>query len=367
VAWHPSLRLKPKLFAIVAVWSAVVVFFAIQWFTYDAARGNADAFRHYLWWSFYTWGMLTPVVVRFAYRNPINSSTWKRALPLHLGVSFVLVAGEISVEALIGRFHMHHDLSMSGALRHYFTRHAQASVLTYWMLVGAVQLYRMRDQSREHQLRSSKLEVQLVAAQLEVLRAQIHPHFLFNTLQAATTLIHDDPEGAEDVLLRLSELLRASLECPPTQEIPLRRELELLDLYIGIQSRRFGDRLHFEVVADEDVCDCMVPALILQPLVENAVKHGVGVYKGADTISIRSFRQGEFLRLEVRNRNSRLTENQSRSQGNGVGLANTRARLQQLYGNRQELRMQELSPAGVCAEISIPLCSLPASPEEPAP
>lgn len=339
---------------IAACWLAVVFLFAIQWFVYDAARGSADPFRYYLWWSCYTWGVLTPIVVTFARHNPINAATWKRALPLHVGGGFVLVAAEISIEAMIGKLRLHHDLSVQEALRHYFTRHAQVSLLTYWMLVIAVQLYEVVDEAQKRELRSSRLEAQLTAAQLEVLRAQIHPHFLFNTLQAATTLIHDDPDGAEDILLRLSELLRVSVDESHIQEIPLERELEILDLYMGIQARRFGERLRFDVSIDQNVRDCMVPALILQPLVENAIRHGIGKHKGSDTVSIRGFQKNEVLRLEVLNLNSRLEEKPVVPR-RGVGLANTRTRLEQLYGNQQELRLQNLEPTGVCAELSIPL------------
>ena len=346
---------EPRKALLIAIcWLAVVFLFAIQWFVYDAARGTADPFRYYLWWSCYTWGVLTPVVVWFANRNPIDASTWKQAIPLHLCAGFVLVAAEISIEAMIGKLRLHHNLSVQQALRHYFTRHAQVSLLTYWILVIAVQLFEVVDEARKRELRSSRLEAQLAAAQLEVLRAQIHPHFLFNTLQAATTLIHDDPDGAEDILLRLSELLRLSVDESHVQEIPLKRELEVLELYMGIQTRRFGDRLRFEVSIDQNVRDCMVPTLILQPLVENAILHGIGKHKGTDTVSIRGCQKGEILRLEVLNLNSCLEE-KAVVPRNGVGLANTRTRLEQLYGDQQELRIQKLEPKGVCAELSIPL------------
>jgi two-component system, LytTR family, sensor kinase len=349
---------RHKMF-LLAAWLAAVFLFAMQWFLYDAARGDADLFRYYLWWSCYTWGILTPVVVTFAYQKPISAVTWKRALPLHLIASFVLVATEISLEAMVRKLRFHHHLSVGEALRHYFTRHAQVSLLTYWILVGAVQLYRMRDEAHKRELSSAKLEAELSAAQLEGLRAQIHPHFLFNTLQAATTLIHEDPAGAEDILLRLSALLRVSVDESHIQEVSIERELEVLDLYIGIQARRFGDRLRFEVSIDQNVRDCMVPALILQPLVENAIRHGIGRHKGNDTVSLRAFQQGEFLRLEVCNLNSRLEDTSYKLLGRGVGLANTRARLEQLYGSRQEFRMRNLEPTGVCAELSIPLRAAP--------
>ena len=140
----------------------------------------------------------------------------------------------------------------------------------------------------------------------------------------------------------------------------------MLDLYMGIQVRRFGDRLRFEVSIDQNVRDCMVPALILQPLIENAIRHGIGSHKGSDTVSIRGFREGEFLRLEVRNLNGRLEDKSARSLGPGVGLANTRARLEQLYGNRQEFGLRDLEPTGVSAELSIPLRSAPVLIEEPS-
>jgi two-component system LytT family sensor kinase len=195
--------------------------------------------------------------------------------------------------------------------------------------------------------------------QLEVLRAQIHPHFLFNTLQTATTLIHEDPDGAEDILLRLSELLRVSVDESHIQEVPLERELEVLDLYTGIQARRFGDRLQFELSIDQNVRDCLVPAMILQPLIENAIRHGIGRHKGSDTVCLRAFQEREFLRLEVRNLNSSLEDKPAGLLGRGVGLANTRARLEQLYGDRQEFQIRNLEPTGVCAELSIPLRSAP--------
>jgi two-component system, LytTR family, sensor kinase len=355
---------RRKVLWIAVCWSAGVFLFAIQWFIYDAARGDADRFRYYLWWSCYTWGILTPVVVYFAYRNPIKPSTWKRTVPMHLVASFVLVAAEISIEAMLGKLRLHHDLSVQEALRHYFTRHTQVSLLTYWLLVGAVQLYRMHNEAQNRELRSSKLEAKLAATQLEMLRAQIHPHFLFNTLQAATMLIHEDPDGAEDILLRLSELLRVSVDEAHIQEISLDRELEVLDLYIGIQSRRFGDRLRFEVAIDQNLRGCIVPALILQPLVENAIRHGIGMHKGRDTVSIRAFQEGESLHLEVRNLSSTLESEAAQRSERGIGLANTRARLEQLYGNRQRFALRNLEPTGVCAELSVPLRSAPVFVEE---
>jgi LytS/YehU family sensor histidine kinase len=337
----------------IAGWVAWVVVFAAQWFGYDAARGNAERFYHYLWWSLYTWGVLTPLVVTFTLRHPIEAGSWSRALPLHLGASLVIVFVEISAEAVIGKLATHPDALMVALAEHYFGRHAQVSVLSYWMIVGAVQLHHLLDRARRRELRASRLEAALSSAQLEMLRSQLHPHFVFNTLQAATTLIHDDPGAAEDILLRLSELLRVSIDEVHVQEVSLNRELDVLELYMGIQTRRFGDRLEFAVAVDPDVLECLVPALILQPIVENAICHGIARHKGADTVTILGARDGGSLRLEVRNLSGELEAAGARPQG--IGLANTRARLEQLYGTHQRLRLRGLAPNGVSAEIVLPL------------
>jgi LytS/YehU family sensor histidine kinase len=227
--------------------------------------------------------------------------------------------------------------------------------LTYWLLVAAAVFYRTRDDAREGVLRSAKLAAQLSAARLEMLRQQLHPHFLFNTLQAVTTLVHEDADRAEEVLLRLSELLRVSLHESQQQEIRLERELDILDHYIAIQTCRFGDRLRFDVQVDRDVLACAVPSLLLQPLVENAVRHGIGVHKENDTVTIQGRRQGNLLRLAVSNVNSTLEATTDRLFGQGVGLATTRERLEQLYGTeRASFRLRSLQPKGVCAEVTLP-------------
>jgi LytS/YehU family sensor histidine kinase len=190
---------------------------------------------------------------------------------------------------------------------------------------------------------------------------QLQPHFLFNTLQAATELIHEDPDGAEEILVRLSELLRVSLDELNVQEIPLSRELELLDCYMAIQGRRFGDRLQFEAGIDDDVLGFAVPSFVLQPLVENAIRHGIGRHKGNDVVSIRAFGKENRLYLEVGNRSSSLGDTPERLMSRGTGLANTKARIEQLYGNEHSLELRNVEPSGVCVRLSIPMRQIAAA------
>lgn len=352
---------KARRWAIIAgAWAFIVLFFAFQWYAYDASNGVAEGFSFYVWVCGYMLAVLTPTAVWLAWRFPITSATWRQRLPLHIGTSLGLTGTQVFLQACFGWLRSREHMSPARALRHYFTHVEQISFLTYWLLVAGALWYRAREDAREGTLRAAKLEAQLSAARLEMLSRQLQPHFLFNTLQAATTLVHDDPDRAEEVLLRLSELLRVALLESEQQEITLERELQILDNYIAIQSCRFGDRLRFEVRIQPEVLGCAVPSLLLQPLVENSVRHGIGTHKENDTITIEVCRQGQSLHLAVRNLTSSLQKPPEQLFGRGVGLSTTRDRLEQLYGvEGASFQLVELKPKGVCAEITLPLRVVP--------
>ena len=338
-----------------AGWTLAVLLFASQWCLYDSTHDGAAPLLYYMGWSLYMWAVLTPLVLWFSNRCPIDAHAWKSAIPLHILASIVLTVLQVSIETYIGWLRGAHSFSFGAALPHYFSRHIQLSLLTYWALVAAGQFYRMHDQARKRQLHAARLEARLAEAQLDVLRMQLQPHFLFNTLQAATVLIHEDPDGAEDILLRLSKLLRISLDGLHVQEIPLAREIQFLEYYVGIQQRRFGDRLHFELRVDDDVLACAVPSLLLQPLVENAVRHGIGKHKESDTVSVHAFQNAGQLHIEVRNGASTLTKPLDELLGSGTGLANTQARLRQLYDDQQSIELSNLEPKGVRVVLTLPV------------
>jgi two-component system LytT family sensor kinase len=354
-----------KRLLILAGWALAVLLFASQWYAYDAGHGLREPFIYYLGWSCYMWGVLTPFAVWLAWRRPILSGTWMRTVPFHLAIGILLTTAQLSLEAWIKWLRAGDQWPLTAVLRHYLSQHTEVGLLTYWLVVGATQFYRTYDQARMRQLSAAQLEARLAEAQIENLRTQLHPHFLFNTLQAATTLIHEDPGGAEDILLRLSELLRISLDEMRSNEISLAREIQLVEHYIGIQQRRFGDRLQFELEIDRDVASCAVPTLVLQPLVENAVRHGIGKSKERDVVTIRAFRDRRQLCLEVANLTSVLDDIPERLFLRGVGLSNTRDRLEQLYGRDQSLSLLTLEPKGVCVRLLIPLRQVPA--EQPTP
>jgi sensor histidine kinase YesM len=334
-------------------WSALICFAAGQWFVYDWTHGQAERFRYYIGTCFYFLGVLTAAGILLARRWPLESNRWRSRLLLHLAASMILTVSAIVAETAI-LWSIHRDWPFLSALRHCFTYHTQVGLLAYWFLLGAVYVYGQYDRSRQHELHAAQLEAQLGQAQLAALRSQLQPHFLFNTLQAAHTLIYDDPKGAEDILLSLSELLRISLQMLSQQEIPLGNEISFLKHYAAIQQRRFQDRLRFTFEIEERCEYCAVPALFLQPLLENSVHHGIGERKQCDVILVQASARDCRLHLGIQNQIGVLDAEMKTLLARGLGLANTMARLERMYGAEHSFQIRNLSPEGVAISISIP-------------
>ena len=185
---------------------------------------------------------------------------------------------------------------------------------------------------------------------------QLHPHFLFNTLNAISEMVHEDPETADRMITGLSELLREALVAGDRQQVTLRRELELVRCYLDIQQARFGEKLRVDFDVDEGVMDALVPHLVLQPVVENAIRHGIGVAASSLSIDIQARADGDTLRIEVRDNGEGLSEPPARE---GIGLGNTRERLRSLYGPGERVRVQDGPRGGAIVTISIPLGARP--------
>ena len=229
---------------------------------------------------------------------------------------------------------------------------AKFNIPIYWIVVSLVHTLSFYRRSEERERKALELEARLADAKLQALRMQLHPHFLFNTLNAIATLVHKDARAADEMITNLSELLRATLDTSE-QEIPLRQELDFLDRYLEIQQVRFGERLRVEKEIDAATLDGLVPTLILQPLVENAIRHGIEPNPSAGVVTIRA-RRSEVgsLHLTVRDSGG-WPKSQAKSQA-GIGLANTRGRLQELYGSRARLMLNTDVDGGFAVEMEIP-------------
>jgi two-component system LytT family sensor kinase len=207
-------------------------------------------------------------------------------------------------------------------------------------------------EARDRQMRAVELEGLLHQSQLEALRSQLNPHFLFNALHSMAELVHTDPKLAEQLLVRLGELLRQVLQSSNHQEVTLAEELEFIRGYVDIEQMRLGERLTVNWDVDDTLTQARVPSLVLQPLVENAIQHGIAAASGPGTLRITVRRDGEFLQLEVRDSGPGPARGAA-ERSDGIGLANTRARLQRLYGERQSVEIQ--AGEGMAVRLRLPL------------
>ncbi len=350
------------LFRYLGLWMAVSIVFAIQHALSDTLDGRMDvSFFVHLRWSmirWFVWAALAPLVFRLAMRYPIRPPRLLHGLGMQLlasvGVTFLGLVLGAAVSTLF------EPSGFGQQLWYFVAQHFAIGLLIYWALFAILQAIHFHTEKVQREVEASRLATELAQSRLQVLKTQLQPHFLFNTLHAIATLLDEDKLSAEDMLLRLSELLRAFLEDYDGQEISLRRELELLDLYLGIQRKRFKDRLTTQVYVAPDALDCAVPSLILQPIVENAIRHGIGRHAGSDRIDIETRREGDTLHIEVRNQNSSL-ETEGTPGGHGIGLSNTRHRLRELYGEAADIRLDMTWPQGVACRIRLPFRAM----EEP--
>src|SRR5579884_200647 len=287
----------------------------------------------------YLWALLAPLVWLLSKRWPMDSQTWRRNAFAHLIYSVILAVVEATLFSFVFSVLVHRpDETFSATLYYVLPIDFHFNLVIYSGIVAAQHMAGMYRRYQEQHLHASELQRQLVQSRLSALRAQLQPHFLFNTLNAIVVLVRQQKtREADEMITNLSELLRQTLEEWEMQEIPLRKEIEFLRLYLDIEQVRFQDRLKVEMAMDPKTLDCLVPCFLLQPLVENAIRHGIAKSSSASTVTIKSRRVDSMLEIQICDDGPGFSDN--RTQGNGTGLANTRARLRELYGKEQSLRL----------------------------
>jgi signal transduction histidine kinase len=308
------------------------------------------------------WMLFSPFIFWLAFRFPIERTDWKFRLVIQAGACMLVVF----ICAVAGDYLMPmrarplpngiwpNDAIMRGPPPLWFRIQFNMPVYLVIASLGHAFVYFRRAQQRDRQ--ALDLEKHLAQARLQALRTQLHPHFLFNTLNAISTLIHTAPPLADDMIGNLSTLLRLSLDSATEQEVPLGRELDFLDHYLDIEKIRFGDRLRIEKNISPETRAALVPTFILQPLVENAVRHGVEPQVSPGVVKIESRRDGEMLRVTISDTGVGLPELASAEVPltGGIGLSNTRARLQSLYPARHRFILRNADAGGCVAELEIP-------------
>ncbi len=301
----------------------------------------------------YTWGLLGGLVLLLARRFPLGHHHWRRRLALHFGACVAFAGVKITLDyPLVTSFYCPDGwkLPFTRFVGMAFADQFVPYLVVYWSVLLVGHVLDFYGKYRERELRAAQLETGLACARLQLLKNQLQPHFLFNTLNAITALIHTDVEAADHVVARLGDLLRLSLEDFGLQEAPLAREMEVIRSYLAIEQARLGSRLSVRLEVAPEAEDALTPTFLLQPLVENAIRHGVAPRSEPGRIEVRAWCEQDRLHLEVRDDGPGLCP----EPGGGVGLSNTRARLLHLYGPEQRLEVSNDPHGGCVAKITLP-------------
>lgn len=344
-------------------WSLAALFTA----SFNMMQDYISQRFHPVWqilaWQFATaleWVALTPLILWLTRKFPLGEGKFWRNLPVHVigGLLIILLrqAVDAYVQPLLGFPPGRETLPYWRIFRYIFIVDFHWSVITYCAALGAIFGTRYYGKYRQGELVAARLEARLAQSQLRALQMQLHPHFLFNTHNAIAALIYQDPEKAERMLGNLSDLLRFSLDHLNVEKIPLKQELDFLKKYLAIEQTRFQDRLRVVFDIAPETLTAIVPNMILQPLVENAIKHGIAPLKRGGTITICATQDEQKLNLRIADDGAGLAAGEASHIIEGVGLSNTKARLAYLYGDGHHFEITSHGRAnGLELNLTIPL------------
>ncbi|HEX8638437.1 MAG TPA: histidine kinase [Pyrinomonadaceae bacterium] len=314
----------------------------------------------FLWqWLLYSWAILSPLIVFFAKRFRFEQRNWRRVLPAHLvaAVVFSLLHAAICVIAreIVYPGRIAENGGFLASTLRLTINQGIGELVTYCFLLSCIYVVDFYRRFQAEQLKSSELKAALATSQLNALKMQIHPHFLFNTLNSISALMHEDVKAADKMVARLGDFLRMTLENSGDREVSLKQEMDFVGRYLEIESVRFQDRLVVKMNIDPETLQARVPNLILQPIVENAIKHGISRQTKVGSLIISSERHGDRLQICVEDSGPGLQpSNGNGSKSGGIGLTNTRARLAHLYEENYRFEIKNAVPHGVIVTLEIP-------------
>jgi signal transduction histidine kinase len=340
--------------AVVTGWTVIAAVFAIAssltlMLSYQPPQWGRSIATAVAEWC--PWVALTPLVMWLARRNRLTHRRWWRSVLILVPAGLVIVFVKLTITRVLQ--------SAGGSGDYIAITNVATQFFIYSGVVAGTHALENYREGRARELTAAQLETALADARLQLLKMQLQPHFLFNTLNTIAEMVHDDPQQAERMIAGLSVLLRETLDAGGGDMTPLSRELDVLERYVAIQQVRFGDRLRVDVHIDDAARDALVPSLVLQPLVENAIKHGLGARRDAGRIALSAARERDTLVLRIEDDGPGFAADSSA----GIGLANTRARLQALFGQRHAVHIAT-SDSGSVITLRLPLLSAPAAPQE---
>jgi two-component system, LytTR family, sensor kinase len=339
---------------------AIFTIFGLLEFSYryldDLARNHEHTFARRLLEEMtgaYSAAIFFPLVVWLTRRFSFLKERWYRVLPPHLAAMIAYAALHTTAMAITRHVLaplLHLGAYDYGIMLYRYPMEASKQITVYWTWVGAVTMFDHYRAARNREVATAELETRLAEAQLENLRLQLHPHFLFNTLNTISSVMYEDVERADAMLTRLSDLLRRTIRPAESQEVPLSDELSLLGLYVDLMRARFGDDLTVGFAVDGEARNALVPQLILQPLVENSIRHGSDPLTSRVDITVSAHREHDHLLLRVTDRGPGVKDVVRK----GIGLSNTAGRLTTLYGDAHEFLLQNVEGGGFSATLRVP-------------
>jgi two-component system LytT family sensor kinase len=349
--------------ALAGFWTFIALLYGNQTYFFMRAEG-----MHHQWWRIIvwqilvwnTWTALTPLILWAGRRFPIERARLQRGVLLHLPIFAVVSSLNIATFTMLYISVRPFDVLQDNVpfSHQYFEKllsRFPLDFLIYSAILGVGYAFDYYEKYRERESRATQLESQLAQAQLESLKMQLHPHFLFNTLHAISGLVREQKnKAAVSMIAGLSQLLRHALETSRKQEVSLREELEFLELYLDIQQMRFSDRLTIEMDVEPETLDAAVPNLILQPIIENAISHGIAPRIEGGLIRLSTRSQNGILEIKVADDGQGLQNEWRLEDTSGIGLANTKARLEQLYGSAHRFSVRNREGGGVEACLAFP-------------
>jgi two-component system LytT family sensor kinase len=347
--FHGAIRKRWWLWIVVG-WLSLILVQVTQNYAFCIELGMPWSWAYSLRYAlveFAFWAIMTSVIAHWAQRFPPGGA--KRGQHVATLLLLTLATWLLHAAYRVPLHRVMYNDSELRPLRHLFVFQLIDNSLTdtwvFWAVVGICQTVRSARRSQHR-------EQELTKAQLEALKGQLQPHFLFNTLNSISWLMREDVEAADNVMTSLSDLLRTTLSLPGSEEVTLREELHVLDLYLTIERARFQSRLTVLVNVEPETLDCKMPGLLLQPIVENAVRHGVARLNGPGLVEIRAQRDASELCLSILDNGPGIS--QDLGQREGIGMANTRARLDKYYGSAQSFRYSNRAAGGLSVDIRFP-------------
>ena len=351
---QPDLWRTSLVAGLIAVVGALLKF----WYLYldDLARDRPNMFAQRVLeeaTGFFAFAALIPAIVWASRKFRFGEQHWYRIVPLHLAIATVLSFVHTSLMA-ISRRALSPVFGMGpydyGEMRWRYPMEFSNFIVLYAMFITALTLFDYYRELRARQVAAAEMETRLALAQLQNLQLQLQPHFLFNALNTISSVMYEDVKRADAMLAQLSDLLRRTLRSPNAQQIPLEEEIETVRMYLRIMQERFGDDLHAEIAMDPNVAQVLVPQLLLQPLVENSIRHATGASPLQVTVRAASSEGDLLLRVSDNGPGMHILPSEK-----GIGLTNTAERLAALYGERHKLSFDNEPGGGLTVTVRIPM------------